>query len=218
MREESLDQIGVKHGTDKSSVHHDYLHFYERLLSPLRHQENATILEIGIYEGASLKTWEEFFSRALIIGLDIHPQPTMKQTTRCQIEQADQSNALQILDVGVRRGPFDVVIDDGSHRWDHQIDSFRLLFPFVKAGGYYILEDLDTSYGDSYTAQYKGLSPISAAGYLHVLADYVTAGGRLDLSTEQDTFLRNFAPITDYILFRRGTAVIKKSSRTDLAS
>ena len=62
---DSLDSIGLRYGTDKSSLHHDYLDFYDRFLSPLR-LEPICILEIGVWYGASLSMWAEYFPRSLI--------------------------------------------------------------------------------------------------------------------------------------------------------
>jgi len=44
------------------------------------------------------------------------------------------------------QGPFDVVVDDGSHMNAHQIFSFRQLFDAVKDGGLYFIEDVQTSF------------------------------------------------------------------------
>ena len=44
-------------------------------------------------------------------------------------------------------GPFDIIIDDGSHVVSHQIASFNALFDeALKPGGIYMVEDLETSY------------------------------------------------------------------------
>ena len=43
-------------------------------------------------------------------------------------------------------GDFDIILDDGGHKMDQQITSFRVLFPILKSGGVYIIEDLGTSY------------------------------------------------------------------------
>ena len=48
--------------------------------------------------------------------------------------------------VGEAHGPFDFVIDDGSHASPQQIESFRILWPFIKDRGVYIIEDVQTSY------------------------------------------------------------------------
>jgi hypothetical protein len=57
-------------------------------------------------------------------------------------------------------GPFDFIIDDGSHVNSHQIESFRILWPFLKDGGTYIVEDVQTSYWP-----YFGGGPLTSSAY-----------------------------------------------------
>jgi hypothetical protein len=56
----SLDEVGLKHGTDKSSDGHNHLTFYGNFFLPLR-ESGIRILEIGVLRGASVRTWEEYF-------------------------------------------------------------------------------------------------------------------------------------------------------------
>ena len=49
---------------------------------------------------------------------------------------------------GLSRRPArsEVVIDDGSHRPEHILETFRILFPLLADGGIYAIEDTQTSY------------------------------------------------------------------------
>jgi len=47
-------------------------------------------------------------------------------------------------------GLFDLIIDDGSHINEHVIKSFEFLFPKLKIGGIYVIEDTQTSYWEDY--------------------------------------------------------------------
>src|SRR5579859_423149 len=145
----SLDAIGLKHRTDKSSRGHDYLNFYETYFAPMR-GEKLNILEIGIFNGASLSTWAEYFPRANIVGADINPATKRFERKGIAVEILDQSDIEQLVQVAVKHGPFDIIIEDGSHMWEHQITSLRTLFPFVRNNGIYIVEDLQTNYRESY--------------------------------------------------------------------
>jgi len=67
----TLDELGLKYRTDKSSGGHNYLTLYERYFAPIR-SERVKILEIGVLNGASLAVWEEYFPNGTIIGADIN--------------------------------------------------------------------------------------------------------------------------------------------------
>jgi hypothetical protein len=121
-----------------------------------------------------------------------------------------QSDPRQIVELGRKHDPFDVLIDDGSHLWEHQITSFRYLFPFIKQGGIYILEDIDTSYRN-YQETYRGMSNVSAADYLKLLLDYVVGDAALDIAAQPDPVIRSFAPAVESMNFYRRTCVIKRN-------
>lgn len=57
---------------------------------------------------------------------------------------------VQLAAFAQKYGPFDIVIDDGSHRWDHQRISVGHLIRHVKPGGFYVIEDIHTSFVDRY--------------------------------------------------------------------
>lgn len=65
-----LDQSGIKLGTDKSSLGHDYLNKYEFFLKNIKSNVHI-VLELGVYKGASIKMWSQYFEQAMIYGVDI---------------------------------------------------------------------------------------------------------------------------------------------------
>jgi hypothetical protein len=67
-----LNEIGLKNNTDKSSTIHDYLKKYEKYF-PFKRDDKITLLEIGVLNGSSVKSWKEYFVNANIIGVDINP-------------------------------------------------------------------------------------------------------------------------------------------------
>jgi hypothetical protein len=204
----SLDSIGLKHQTDKASSHHDYLSFYDAFFHPLRHQP-LVVLEIGVAGGASLKTWEEYFPHAQIVGADIAPASKRFERGRVAIDLLDQSNIEELVGTAVARGPFDIVIDDGSHIWDHQLTSLRTLFPFVKHDGFYIIEDLQTNYG-ALAPRFRGVAGSSCMDYLKQWQDLCVAGDQLPLETLGDGFLRTYGRAVQFMAFRRHLCLIKK--------
>jgi hypothetical protein len=204
----SLDAIGLKWGTDKASRDHGYLDFYELFFRDLRDRP-ISLLEIGVANGNSLRTWRDYFPSARIVGVDINPTARNHADSRITIEIADQSNVAELVNLGVRHGPFDIVIEDGSHFWDHQITTLQCLFPFVKPRGLYVSEDIDTSFG-AHEHIYRKAANVSAMRYLQKLSDYVVADAQLDPAAEEDAFIRTFARETEFIAFHRRTAVLRR--------
>jgi hypothetical protein len=142
-----LNELGLKHGTDKSTIKHNYLDAYEELLAPYHGVADLGLLEIGVRRGASLRMWQDFFPNARMVGIDLLKSCRQFVDDRTSIELGDQSDK-DFLDSVVARHQLDIIIDDGSHIWSHQIDSFRWLFPHLRAGGIYICEDMHTSRAD----------------------------------------------------------------------
>ena len=138
----NLNALGLKYGTDKASFNGNYLNTYEKILDPIK-DKITSFLEIGVHKGDSLRMWREYFQNIQIIGVDINPNCKFEEPN-IKVEIGDASSTIFTQKLINKYGPFDVVIDDGSHRTSHMVQSFNLLFPYVKSGGYYIIEDLGT--------------------------------------------------------------------------
>jgi hypothetical protein len=147
-----LSVIGERCGTDKVRDHHYTPHYHRRFKS-LR-DEPITLLEIGIggYDdplagGESLRMWREYFTKATIVGLDIAMKAPIEG---CHVEQGDQSDPRVLHHLGETYGPFDIIIDDGSHRMDDIQQSWVILWGYLNDGGWYCVEDLQTAYWPNY--------------------------------------------------------------------
>lgn len=123
-----------------------FLDIYEKYLGTSR-EEVKSVLEIGVKEGNSLRTWREYFPNAQIRGVDITPKYEDKGHDRITVYQGSQEDK-KVLDQIIldAKGEFDVIIDDGSHINSLTIKSFNYLWPHVKSKGYYFIEDLRCSY------------------------------------------------------------------------
>jgi len=203
-----LDVIGLKYGTDKASSGHNYLEFYEPFFAPLR-ENQLTVLEIGVYHGASLKTWEDYFANAKVIGVDIVAASKQYERGRIAIALADQSNIEELTRLAINYGPFDIIIEDGSHMWNHQVTSLRTLFPFLRDRGLYIVEDLQTNYG-SMQANYKGVASSTCIEYLKAWLDLRVADDQVAISDVEDPFLRTYGRAVEFMTFYRRACLIKK--------
>jgi hypothetical protein len=138
-----LDDIGVRHGSELSSLSRDVLRTWERFLAPLRDQ-NFDLLQIGVGSGESLRTWREWFPAARLVGLDARRLALDPAISECTIVQGNQTDlgALQPL---LRDYRFRLIVDDGSHHPDDQVQTFQLLFPWLEADSVYICAGFDES-------------------------------------------------------------------------
>lgn len=208
---DTLDAIGKRYSTDKCSDQNNFLNFYDLFLGPIR-EKPVRLLEIGVLNGGSVRTWRDYFPNGEVIGVDIDPRTKAHEQSRIRIKIADQSKAAD-LDLLASMGPFDVIIDDGSHVWPHQILTFQKLIGSVKPGGFFIIEDLDTSYG-KYVPDYCGGAVESTAAYLQRLARLIVGQRVLNLNEEPDRFQLLLFSRIDFITFYRGAALLRLKGAT----
>jgi demethylmacrocin O-methyltransferase len=169
----SLDEIAICMGTDKSSRAHNYTAAYEQILSSLR-SSPIKLLEIGVFKGESLRMWSKYFLVGQIVGLDIYPGCVQYATDKIKIVIGNQADVDFLRQIGEEYGPFDIVIDDGSHVPYDVIISFKTLFPYVVPGGYYVIEDLCCSFLPSVYGPSAGLhNPRSSVEFLKSLQDVI---------------------------------------------
>jgi demethylmacrocin O-methyltransferase len=141
-----LAEIAERTGTDK--LLHGYCPHYEDHLRHLRHQP-IELLEVGVYRGESLRMWAEYFPAAVVIeGVDIDMGLVIDPGS------LDPRIELTTVDVKafVAERHYDVVIDDGSHEATDIVAAVDRLWRYVKLGGWYVIEDLQTQF----SAQWGG--------------------------------------------------------------
>jgi hypothetical protein len=146
----SLTDLAIKYKTDKHGIHF-YTKIYEKYMLPKIDQEIG-LLEIGVggYDdpqkgGESLKMWADFFSKGKIFSLDYF-EKKLNLGSRIKIFKGSQSNSKDLMRIINETGELDFIIDDGSHINRDVIYTFKTLFKFLKHGGYYFIEDTQTSY------------------------------------------------------------------------
>lgn len=159
---EIADRYSCDKGTRGPSTHwsaNNYVDIYQAYLQPLREQP-INLLEIGLgvtgpnwdarivhggnSGGASMKMWSQYLPKANITGIDINPAPYL-DTDRVKTYVVDQGSREGLAEFLEHHSDpsFDVIIDDGSHRADHQQVSLETLFLHLKPGGLYFIEDLN---------------------------------------------------------------------------
>lgn len=153
----TLDELFAQFGSDKSTVHpnaHGYAKHYEAAFASIKN-EPVRVLEIGVGSGASVKAWLDWFPKASVFGVDKNYGTNEWDTTDTRVNPrytftpGDQSSQdfwkLFIIQYG---SGWDIIVDDGGHYADQVITSFNCLWPHVKSGGFYAIEDLNVAYPD----------------------------------------------------------------------
>ena len=123
---------------------------YAMLFTPIR-QQVLNVTEIGVAAGQSLQMWHDFFPRAQLWGLDLksgacfercpskfagHPRVHLRWGNSCKKPHVDR--------LGFARESMDLVLDDGDHFPLSNEITLVHFWPFVKKGGYYVIEDVAT--------------------------------------------------------------------------
>jgi hypothetical protein len=150
----SLTALADKYKTDKGTSCHLYTEVYEYFFLPLKYKA-LKVCEIGVAEGASIKMLRDFFPNAVIYGIDVQDMTSLN-SDRMKIFIADQADRNQLKSfTDACGGDFDIIIDDGGHTMKQQQVSFAYLFPYLKRGGYYIIEEVQSSIYSVYGTRYE---------------------------------------------------------------
>lgn len=202
----TLDEIACSEGTDRASNGlHDYMRTYDELFSPIR-EKPVTLLEIGVLGGAGLRTWARYFAHTLstIYGMDPHPEFVDKPFTdsRIRLFNCSQADLVMVTElVGDTR--FDIIIDDGGHFSSAQQKCFWHLWRNVNPGGFYCIEDLH-----SYAAPELCDCRTNIMEFLTAFAEDMQGQGAKAVGRVLPS---DDWPDLDWILFRKGLAILRKA-------
>lgn len=213
----NLNLLAALCGTDKYGVH-DYTPVYQELMSRHRRQP-VRLLEIGVggYKGElggdSLQMWAAYFPKGRLYGIDAYDKTSLSRG-RIKVLQCSQTDHPRLAEIGETCGPFDFIIDDGSHVNTDQVGSFRILWPFVRDRGAYIIEDVQTSYWPAFGGGHLGSSDYthSCMSYFKGMTDSVNspeflepagAAPQLDATIGSIAFYHNLIVVTKDAIARR---------------
>ena len=173
---DNLSKLAKIYNTDKFRGHY-YAPHYQTHFQRFR-KKKINLLEIGVggYDnptkgGNSLRMWKKYFPKGQIYAIDVYDKSFLEEK-RIKIFQGSQVEKEFMGRVVAQTGPLDLIIDDGSHVNEHVITSFELLFPFLKDGGVYVVEDTQTSYWPEYGGSSDDLNnPFTMMNYFKSLTD-----------------------------------------------
>ena len=122
-----------------------YFPIYENHLNRFVNR-SVTVLEIGVLDGGSLSMWRNYLGpHARIIGMDINPEAKQHEDFQITVEIGNQSDTTFLASLYDKHGPFDIVIDDGSHMQSDVIATFGYFKDKMPPNSVYIIEDTHTA-------------------------------------------------------------------------
>jgi hypothetical protein len=120
--------------TDK--VTHGYLPPYLQIAGEIG--ARGRVCEIGVHLGGSLDMWRALLPEGVIVGVDSNEQARWPGgTVRIVCEQTDPALAGLVQP----SAPFDLIVDDASHEGVATRRTWELLWPALRDGGWYVIED-----------------------------------------------------------------------------
>ena len=144
----SLTELANNVRTDKNTTH-SYLDLYQTLL--INKKESAkNVLEIGIFNGGSIKLWNDFFVNAQVYALDIinindvwdaiknNNKITLYTSTDAYNEEIFKTH---FLDKNLK---MDFMLDDGPHTLESMKQFIKLYSQIMTDDGILIIEDVQS--------------------------------------------------------------------------
>ena len=142
----SLVELVDNTKTDKNTVH-SYLGLYQTLLEGKR-ESAKHVLEVGVFNGGSIKLWKDFFTNATVHGADILSIDKMwkdiTNTDRIVLYNSIDAYSEDVVNsLFVSKNiTFDFVLDDGPHTLDSMKQFIHLYLPLLAEDGILIIEDV----------------------------------------------------------------------------
>jgi cephalosporin hydroxylase len=144
----SLEEIVDNSRTDKNTAH-SYLPLYQQLL--ISKKETAkNVLEVGICYGGSIKLWSDYFTNAIVYGLDI------MNINDVWDEIKNKDNIVLHTSIDAYNNDFfttnflnknikcDFMLDDGPHSLDSMKQFINLYSQIMTDDGILIIEDVQS--------------------------------------------------------------------------
>lgn len=120
---------------------HHYFPVYETYMQKYR-DTAPKMLEIGVWRGGSARMFADWLGAGThITGVDVDPSCAAYSVPGIDILIGDQSDRAFLAQLAAEHGPWDIILDDGGHTDRQILTSFEVLFPHLKDGGVYLIED-----------------------------------------------------------------------------
>jgi len=178
------------------------------------------IFELGLWDGGSMVFWAELFKPARHVGADIQVKQNSPYFEKYLSQEhirgrlkpywdVDQGNTARLEQIwrAEFNAPLDLVIDDASHLYAPTRASFETLFPRLRPGGLYIIEDWAWGHWASF------LAPDHPWAAEQPLTDLIAQ--LLEAVGTGRGFIRHLDIYQGFVVVERGDAVFKGTFSLD---
>lgn len=149
--------------------------------------------------------WKEYFHEdSVIVGVDINPECKAHEENGVHVRIGSQIDMEFLASVVKEFGPFDIVLDDGSHQNSHVIRTFDFLYPQTTDHGVYMVEDMHTSYWAKFGGGLR--KPDSMIEYFKLKIDELNA-----VHVQEEFGITEFTRSTAGMSFYDSIAVFERS-------
>ena len=214
-------ELRYKTGSTENKPPH-YLPIYQRYLADIT-APAPVILELGVHRGDSLEMLADYFPAALVLGVDANAMDMAFSTPRIKAYQGLQDDpALHARILAENKiTVYDLIIDDCAHIGSLAATSFQILFPKLKPGGLYIIEDWGAGYwpkwpeGERFDANLHfrhegGIFPSHWHGLPGFIKQLVDEVAMPDITSRRGTG-EGHASLLEYLHLYHGLAILKKA-------
>lgn len=185
-----------------------YFDVYERHFNKFKDTTPVHILEIGIFTGGSIEMWIDYFGKenCFIYAIDNNPECKILQDLfdNVKVFIGDQEDKDFLTEICKQIPQVDIIVDDGGHVMNQQINTFEVMYNHLKSNGVYLCEDVHTSYWSEYNGGYK--RPGTYIEYIKTYIDKLNAYHSRDPACQVDQFTKS----TNSIHFYDSIVVIEK--------
>ena len=146
-----------------------YFQAYEEMFSKYVEKE-ITFVEVGVLHGGSLFMWKEYFGKkARIIGIDLNPKAKELEKHGFEIFIGNQADPKFWKEFYKNIGKIDILVDDGGHTNNQQIQTLNESYINIKDGGIIVIEDTHSSY----LKEFGNPSPYSFINFSYNITDKI---------------------------------------------
>ncbi len=181
-----------------------YFEIYDRHFAKYRGTD-VHIVEFGVSQGGSIEMWKDYFGpNCTIYGVDINQYCTRFEEENVKIFIGDQEDRAFLKNISQKIPRIDILIDDGGHTMNQQINTFEELFHEIEDDGVYLCEDLHTSYWSEFGGGYRNKG--SFIEYSKNFIDYINSW----YSKTKNLVVNDFAKSVHSLHYYDSVLVIEK--------